>query len=180
METVALFGGSFDPPHLGHEAIVEALEKLEFIDKIILVPTFLNPFKTKTFASSKQRLNWLTCLFEENDKIVIEEYELNQKRKVATIETVNHLLNKYDKIYLVIGADNLSSLTKWHQFEELNSKVTFIVASRDSIKIPKKFMTLKVHKNISSTSLRKNIDIRKLPQNCAKEIAQHYKENNAK
>ena len=180
METVALFGGSFDPPHVGHVAIVEALERLDFVDKIILVTAFLNPFKTETFASSKQRLKWLKCLFDESDKVIIEEYELKQKRKVATIETVNYLLNQYKKIYLVIGADNLPSLEKWNRFEELNSKVTFIVASRNTIKIPKKFMTLHVNKDISSTKLRESIDITNISQKCANEIAQHYKENNAK
>ena len=180
MYTIALFGGSFDPPHIGHIAIVEALEKLNFIDKIIVVPTFVNPFKTKTFASSQQRLEWLQCLWGDNAKVVIEEYELKQKRKVTTIETVHYLLNQYKKIYLVIGADNLSTLSKWHQFEELNSKVTFIIAPRDSIQIPKKFITLQVDKDVSSTELRENINFKKLSTKCADEIAQHYKENNAK
>lgn len=180
METVALFGGSYDPPHLGHKAIIEALEKLDFIDKIVLVPTFLNPFKEKSFALSKQRLKWLKCIFDANSQVIVEDYELQKKRKVPTIETVNHLLRRYKKIYLVIGADNLKNLHKWYKFDELNSKVTFIIASRDEIEISKEFITLDIDKKISSTELREKINTQKISKKCAEEIAQHYKENNAK
>jgi len=180
MKTVALFGGSFDPPHLGHVAIVEALEKLDFIDKIIIVPTFLNPFKTKTFASSQQRYSWLESLFDGKSKIIVDDYELQQKRKVASIETVNYLLKQFEKVYLVIGADNLASLHKWEQFEALRTQVTFIVASRGKIPIPNEFIHLEIDKNISSSQLREEIDINKIPKKCAEEIAQHYKENNAR
>ncbi len=180
MDTIALFGGSFDPPHLGHVAIVEALEKLDFIDRIIIVPTFLNPFKTKTFASSKQRLAWLECLFGTKQKVSIETYELKQKRKVASIETVEYLLQKYTKIYFVIGADNLEKLHQWHNFTELEKKVTFIVAQRDKIAIPKNYKTLDVDYPISSTMLRQKIDTDKISKKCAEQIVHHYKDNNAK
>jgi len=53
---IALFGGSFDPPHIGHKMIVkQALSQLD-IDQLIVMPTFLNPFKSKSHFSSKQRL----------------------------------------------------------------------------------------------------------------------------
>ena len=50
MDTIALFGGSFDPPHIGHEAVVKALKDFKEIDKIIIMPTFLNPFKSKFYV----------------------------------------------------------------------------------------------------------------------------------
>jgi len=180
METVALFGGSYDPPHLGHKAIVEALENLSFIDKIVLVPAFLNPFKEKSFALPEQRLKWLQTIFEAHSQVIVEDYELQKKRKVPTIETVNYLLKQYKKVYLVIGADNLKNLHRWYKFDELQAKVTFIIATRDAIEVPKEFITLNIDKNISSTELREKIETQKISQKCAEEIAQHYKENNAK
>ena len=60
---IAIFGGSFDPPHLGHQEIVnEALKSLH-VDKLFIVPTHLNPFKKEFFAPSKLRLKWLKKLF---------------------------------------------------------------------------------------------------------------------
>lgn len=76
---------------------------------------------------------------------------------MPSIQTVKHLLKNCDKIYLIIGADNLESLDKWQDYEELEKLVTFIVATRDNIKIPKKYKTLYVNENISSTQIRENL-----------------------
>ncbi len=178
METIALFGGSFDPPHIGHKAIVEALNKLDYIDKVIVMPTFLNPFKSSSYAPSKLRLQWLQEIFKGLDKVKIDNYEVNQNRAVPSLESVQYLLKKYDKVYLVIGADNLNSLEKWNNFKELNSLVTFIVASRDDINIDTKFIKLNINKKISSSELRDNIKLSKLPKECAREIEIYYKEKN--
>jgi len=178
METIALFGGSFDPPHIGHEAVVRQLQELHYIDKIVIMPTFLNPFKTEFTASAKMRLQWLKCIFSDDTNVLVDDYEVSLGKKVPSIQTVAHLLKSYDKIFLVIGADNLASLEQWYHFKELKNKVTFIVASRENIAIPKAFISLKVEEDISSSTLRKNINEKKIPTKCAKEIAQYYKEKN--
>ena len=180
MDTIALFGGSFDPPHIGHEAIVGALRKFKDIDKIIVMPTFLNPFKSNFYAPSSLRMKWLKEIFSEYNNVEVSNYEALQEKQVATIETVKHLLKSYKKIYLVIGADNLASLHMWNRYEELKELVTFIIAPRDAIEIPKGFLRLNVDENISSTNLREKVEISKLPKKCAKEIYNFYTENHCK
>jgi len=176
MRNIALFGGSFDPPHIGHTAIVKALEKLDYIDKIIIMPTFLNPFKSKSHAPSELRFEWLEEIFINSQSVEISRYEVNQNRAVATIESVEYLLKTYEKVYLVIGADNLASLELWSNYDILKEKVTFLVASRDNIIIDDHFIQLKVDENISSTQLRKNIDSTKIPIECTQKIEKFYKE----
>jgi len=176
MKSIALFGGSFDPPHIGHMAIVEALKKLEYIDKIILMPTFLNPFKSSSHAPSELRFQWLEEIFKAFENIEINNYEVSKNRTVPTIESVEYLLKRYQKIYLVIGADNLASLELWINYESLKEKVTFLVASRDNIIIDDHFIQLKVDERVSSTQLRDSIDISKLPTECASQIKKFYKE----
>ncbi|MDF1876776.1 nicotinate (nicotinamide) nucleotide adenylyltransferase [Sulfurimonas sp. SAG-AH-194-L11] len=178
MRTVALFGGSFDPPHLGHEAVVKALLNLDEIDKVLIMPTFLNPFKSSSFASPKRRLKWLKEIFSTYKKVVIDSFEVQKNEKVPTITTVKYLLESYDKIYVVIGADNLKDLQKWHKIDELKDLVTFIVALRDKISVPKEFQTLLVQEDISSTSLRETMDKTKLSAVNAEEIMNYYKEKN--
>ncbi len=180
MKTIALYGGSFDPPHIAHVAIVTALSNLDFLDKIIVMPTYLNPFKERFTTPAELRLEWLKKIFSDFKNVVISAYEVDKKRKVPTIESVNHLLKEYDKIYVVIGADNLASLHKWERYNELKNKVNFIVATRDNIEIPKDFIQLKIDEDISSSELRENLEITKLPKQCADEIAHYYKEHNAK
>ena len=180
METIALYGGSFDPPHIGHKAIVEALDKLDYIDKIIIMPTFLNPFKSSSHAPSELRFKWLKEIFKEFKNVKIDSYEVQQNRQVPTIESVKYLLKTYQNVYLVIGADNLATLENWNSYEELKNLVTFIVASRDNIIVDKKFIQLNIDEKISSSKLRKNINISMLSEECALEIEQYYKENNAR
>ncbi len=180
MDTIALFGGSFDPPHIGHEAVVKALKNFRDIDKIIIMPTFLNPFKSTFHAPAHLRMEWLRKIFNGDENVVISDYEVLQKRQVPTIETVEHLLKSYKKIYLVIGADNLAKLHLWKSYDRLKNLVTFVVVSRENIEIPKEFLTLHVVVDVSSTRLREEMEISKLPKKCATQIYNFYKENNCK
>ena len=176
--TIALFGGSFDPPHIGHKDIVKKLKKLDFIDKIIIMPTFLNPFKSKSHASSELRFSWLKKIFNDFKNVEISSFEVDQNRQVPSIESVEFLLKEYKKIYLVIGADHLNSLDKWDSYEKLKESVIFIIVTRDNIAVNRDFITLHVEQDISSSSLRNKLDISKVPQICAKEIEKFYKDIN--
>ncbi len=180
MENIALFGGSFDPPHIGHKAIINEALKLKEIEKVVVMPTYLNPFKSSSHAPSVFRLEWLKKNFSSLDDVEISSFEVNLKRKVPSIESVKYLLKRYKKVYLIIGADNLKSLPKWESYNELKKLVTFVVASRDKIDVPEDFLTLNVKEEISSTSLRKEIDREKLLPKCVEQITKFYKENNAR
>lgn len=135
---IALFGGSFDPPHIGHQMIVNtALKELD-IDKLFIVPAYLNPFKKSYFAPPKKRYKWVKKLFKDNEKVEVLDFEIKKERSVPTIETVKYLYNTYDidKFYLIIGDDNLKSLHKWKDYEKLKQMVTFVVVTRyESFKI---------------------------------------------
>ena len=180
MKNIALFGGSFDPPHLGHVKIVEALKSLDFIDKIIIMPTYLNPFKSNFVADANTRLEWLKDIFQDDQNVEVSAFEVEQKTKVPTIQTVKYLKQTYDTVYLVIGADNLASLTEWYKYDELKTLVKFVVASRENIDIPDNYIKLNVNIPISSTTLRENRDILFLPPKIAKQIKNYYKEYNGK
>ena len=178
IKSIALFGGSFDPPHIAHEDIVKELLKLKSIEKVVIMPTFLNPFKSEFHAPSELRLKWLKDIFLSYDNVEVSSYEVDLKRVVPSIESVKYLLKKYKKIYLTIGADNLKEITKWKNYKDLKELVTFVVATRDDIKIPKEFIKIDVDDNISSSMLREQIDETKLNQICSKEIIKFYKEKN--
>lgn len=144
------------------------------------MPTFLNPFKSSFIAPPELRLAWLREIFAEYEDVTVSEYEVNLGKKTPSIQTVEHLLHNYEKVYLVIGADNLASLNSWYKFEELKKRVTFIVASRDDIEIPFEYIKLSIDEDVSSSMLRKKIDTTKLPKLNALKIEQYYKEHNAR
>jgi nicotinate-nucleotide adenylyltransferase len=180
MRTVALYGGSFDPPHRGHVEIVKSLKTLPFIDKVIVMPTFLNPFKSTFVAPAELRLAWLREIFKDDERVEVSSYEVDQQDKIPTIKTVRFLKKQFDKVYLVIGADNLASLHKWYKFDDLKKEVTFIIASRDDIKIPDDYIKLDIQEDVASSDLRKKMDNSKLPPEVASQIEKYYKEHNAK
>jgi len=173
---IAIFGGSFDPPHTGHEEIVKEVLNSLHVDKLFIVPTHLNPFKKEFFAPSKLRLKWLKTIFTKKE-IEILDYEIRQKRSVPTIETIEYLksIYKLKKIYLIIGADNFANITKWHRYEELSKQVEFIVASRDKRNIPKNLIKLPINANISSSKLRSNMNTSFIPHKIREEVEEYYR-----
>ncbi len=158
-ETIALFGGSFDPPHLGHLSIIKESLKILEIDKLIVVPTFLNPFKSTSYALPQQRLKWSKELFGTISKVFISDYEINQGKATTTMQTLTHFQEQFHVKYIIIGADNLASIQKWHYLKRLNEQITWLIATREShelvTEILRDFKLLQVDVNISSTEIRK-------------------------
>lgn len=162
--TVAIFGGSFDPPHLGHQHIVESVIENLDIDTLIVVPAYLNPFKSSSLASASKRLKWCYTLFADMDKVLVDDYEIKQGKSITTSQTVEHFNMTYTVKYLIVGADNLSSLSKWHAFDALNAQITWVIVTREGYDLEvgelRDWKVLTLHTTISSTHIReeKNID----------------------
>lgn len=171
---IAIFGGSFDPIHIAHEAIVKETLKTLDIDKLIVVPTYLNPFKHSFYLEPKTRFNLLQKVFDKFEKVEVSDYEINQKKTSYSINTVNYLKKLYNptKIYLIIGEDNLESLENWYQIDELKKIVEFVIASRKGFKInnAEKFISLNIDIDISSTLLRNKIDFDYIPEEIKDDI----------
>jgi len=172
---IAIFGGSFDPPHIGHKEIInKSLEKLD-IDKLIVVPTFLNPFKTKSYFQASSRFELLKELFKDNHKIFVSDYETKQNKAIQSIDTVKYFKKKYNpkKIFFIIGADNLKSLHLWDNFEELKQLLQFVVISRSGYDVKYdiiKTININLDINISSTKLRENLDLKYIPKKIEKKV----------
>ena len=174
---IAVFGGSFDPVHIGHIKIInEVLKKID-VNKIIVVPTFLNPFKSHFVAPPKLRVKWLKKALNSYKNIEITLFEIKNQRPTYMIETIHYLKKRYNpsKIYLIIGADNIKDLHKWHNFKKLKKEVKFVIAQRKGIKIPLKFKILNINIPISATQLRKKPIKKFLPKIIANEIIKYYK-----
>ena len=173
---IALFGGSFDPPHLGHASVVEnALKSLD-IDKLIIMPTFINPFKSGFFADEKRRFAWAQRVWGDLKRVEICDFEIRQNRPVPSIESVLYLkeLYKSSKFYLIIGADHLQSLEKWHEFEKLSNLVEFVIAKRDNITVPEKFKSLDTKVMVSSSFIRQNLSLDKVCDVIKEEVKSYY------
>ena len=157
-QIVAMFGGSFDPPHLGHQQIVENALKSLAIDKLLVVPAYLNPFKTSSVANAKQRLNWCHILFDDIPNVVVDDYEIKEGKSTTTSQSVKHFNIVYDVKYIIIGSDNLSTLTKWYNFKWLNAHIIWVVVTRE--KHPLNFDDLREWKLLTLDAPMSSTDIR--------------------
>ncbi|MEA3352794.1 MAG: nicotinate (nicotinamide) nucleotide adenylyltransferase [Campylobacterota bacterium] len=175
---IAIYGGSFDPPHIGHEAICYKVFDVLDIDKLIVVPTYLNPFKKSYHLMPKQRLELLSILFEDDENILVDDFEIKQNKATPSIETVSYLKSIYkpDNIYLIMGADNLEKLHLWKDFEKLKQLVTFVVITRQGYEVKNdiiRFISIDMDISVSSTSLREELRSEFIPKkilNKVKEI----------
>ncbi len=175
---VALYGGSFDPPHLGHVAVVDAALRHLEIDKLVIVPAFRNPLKETVVAPAHLRVQWLERLFDD-PRVEISTFETSQGRPVPTIETVRRYLPPEGKLYLIIGADNLPTLSRWFAFDALDALVTWVVASRKGYEVKGDYTPLHVMVDVNSTALRFAPDQGLLPPQIATEVIDFYKEIHA-
>ena len=162
---VFFYGGTFDPPHKGHELIVEYC--LEKCDKLILIPNKKSPDKSSNpIANFHQRENMLKILFN-NKKIVISDFEGNSNKDNYTYLTINHLKTIFKKpdLTMVIGNDQLVNLKKWNRFNFILDEVKILCFNRiildenrfkvdfiDNIEFVEKFNV-----NISSSKVRNSI-----------------------
>ncbi|NPA11457.1 MAG: nicotinate (nicotinamide) nucleotide adenylyltransferase [Epsilonproteobacteria bacterium] len=169
----ALFGGSFDPPHLGHIEIVKKAG--DFCDKVIIMPNYLNPLKKNFSAPANLRYEWLKKIFNKYPFVEVSDYEIKQQKPVYTIDTVKH----FKPDFFIIGSDNLKTLHLWKDIDKLKNMVEFVVAKRGDIDINllKKHNISKIidiNIPISSTMIREG-NFSYLPEEIEKEIIEFYK-----
>lgn len=132
---ILLFGGSFDPIHIGHiEAAKKAIEKLN-IDKVIFIPTNQTPLKSNNLvASNKDRYNMILRSIKENKKLDVSDYEIKKQDVSYTYNTVKHFKQIYkgDDLYFLIGTDRVKDLEKWYNIDKLKNLITFIFVPRNN------------------------------------------------
>lgn len=132
----AIFGGSFNPVHNGHVNLVrETAEKVQ-LDRVIVMPTFISPFKKDSdafVADGADRLEMCRLAFEDMPFVSVSDYELSRQKVSYTVETLRHYKEVLpdDELYFIMGSDMLLSLTKWNSFEEIMRLCTIIAASRE-------------------------------------------------
>lgn len=133
MGYTALFGGTFNPPHIGHQRMLEALEKREEIEEIWLMPDRIPPHKVCDFlASDEDRINMCRLLISLLKKTKLCLIEFERTGKSYSYDTVTLLKQKYPErsFTFVCGGDMLISFDKWYKYEELLKAVPFTVFRR--------------------------------------------------
>jgi len=132
---LAVFGGTFDPPHQGHIFIAEKVIAAKLAEKVVFVPAFDPPHKLgRKICSFERRLQMLKLALGKNENFILSETEKARAEKPSyTLATMTALSSEYpeDELYILIGSDSLRQLHTWHRAEELIEKWKFIVYPRN-------------------------------------------------
>ncbi len=130
---ICIFGGSFDPVHKGHKKLALFVAERLQLRKMLIIPAGLSPFKKSTGADEEQRLAMCRLAFPE-DIFEISDIEIRRGGKSYTVDTVAAVKELYpdEKIYLLIGSDQLLSFDRWYRYRDILSGVTLVSVSRES------------------------------------------------
>ncbi len=131
---IALFGGTFDPVHLGHLAVARAAADKFGLGRVYFVPADLPPHKQKRpLTNFQHRFAMLALATADDPRFVPSLLDAHTGQPNYSIDTVRRLkgtLKKSDKLYFLIGMDAFKDISTWYKPVELLSEVEFIVVSR--------------------------------------------------
>ncbi|HIW12311.1 MAG TPA: nicotinate (nicotinamide) nucleotide adenylyltransferase [Candidatus Salinicoccus stercoripullorum] len=159
---IAVFGGTFDPVHIGHvHAVVEAKISLD-LDRIIFVPARQSPLKKTPPAGDAHRLEMLHRATDAYEFMEVDTFELEQEGVSYTHDTASYLSKKYpeDELYFLMGVDQYLDFDKWHNNDELLRLMSFAVMARASEEVTVKAPFIRVQQpvvEVSATIIRERI-----------------------
>ncbi len=166
MQRIGLYGGSFDPVHLGHLLVAQAAREELGLERLFFIPAAQSPFKPDSKPTSgADRLRLLRLALAGKTWCEIDEQELHRGGVSYTIDTVRDYHRRFPdaEIHYLIGGDHVEKLPSWRDADELARLAQFVVVPRPGqpvIPFPKSFRgrTLKGFPlGVSSSQIRARI-----------------------
>ncbi|MEO0509759.1 MAG: nicotinate (nicotinamide) nucleotide adenylyltransferase [Verrucomicrobiota bacterium] len=136
--TIALYGGAFDPVHNAHITVARSVLEQLNLDRICFIPAAQSPLKAGgPAASDVARLQMLRLATKDEPRFSVDPCELERGGMSYTLETVRHFSERRPdaKLYWIIGADQLELLDRWRRIEALAAMVVFLVVARPGYKL---------------------------------------------
>jgi len=128
---IGIYGGSFNPVHFGHVGVARRAVEALALDRLLVVPANLSPFKAEGAADSPRfpwdRLEMVRNAFSAMDKVVVDEREIARGGVSYAIDTVREVAaeNPGAKLYFIVGEDSVEGLPRWKDYGELAKLAEF-------------------------------------------------------
>lgn len=135
---IGLYGGSFDPVHIGHLLVAQAAREEMGLDRIFFIPAAQSPFKpNRVLSPDRVRLQMLRLALAGMNYCEVDPQEVERGGVSYTIDTVRNYGERMrgSELFYLIGADHVGQLPKWRDAGELAERVTFLVIPRPGEKL---------------------------------------------
>jgi len=133
VETLGLFGGTFDPVHLGHLKAAAEVRRRARLDRVLFIPSYLPPHKTGgASASPSDRLRMVELACRLRTGFEVSPIEVEAREKSYSILTLRKVRALYpgSRLYFILGVDAFLDIGTWHQYEKVLEQCRFIVIGR--------------------------------------------------
>ncbi len=130
---LGIFGGTFNPPHLGHLIVAESVREQLKLDRLFFVPSYSPPHKLNLqVALPRQRFEMVELSVNNNKYFSVSDIEIKREGKSYSIDTIHSMSLSFPRaqIYFIIGMDNLIDFPQWKLPNEIISQVELIVMNR--------------------------------------------------
>lgn len=130
---ILIYGGAFDPPHMGHARLLEKAIECVSPDLTLVIPTGVSPHKRRSGTPYWIRYDMSKRTFSTlSDTVVVSSME-SKGRRNYTIQTVKKIEKQYpgSELFLLIGSDMLASFHTWHLFRRILSRCTLVAGARE-------------------------------------------------
>ncbi len=131
---IGIFGGSFNPPHIGHLHLAESVHNALQLDEVWLVPAKQPPHKSAAaYAPAEDRLEMCRLAAEDYPWMRAEDYELRQDQVSYSYYTVTHFAEEYPdaEFFLLIGGDMLRTFTQWYRWQDILKYTALAAIARE-------------------------------------------------
>jgi len=164
---IALYGGTFDPVHLGHLEVARKVSELFEIDEVVFIPAQLAPHKVgRPVTEPIHRYAMLALSTQDDPHLLISTFELDAPDRRYTVDTIAHFQRAFGEateLFFIMGADSWSEISSWREWERLLKMTSHIVVTRPGYEVPPAPPELKeqilftdaVMKDISATEIRR-------------------------
>ena len=164
---IALYGGTFDPVHVGHLEVARKISELFEVEQVIFIPAQLAPHKVgRPVTEPIHRYAMLALATQDDRRLLISTFELDAPDRRYTVDTVGEfqrMLGEDTELFFIMGADSWSEIQTWRDWKRLLQMTNHIVVTRPGYEVPPApaelkdqiFFTDAVMKDISATNIRR-------------------------
>lgn len=135
-ERLGIYGGTFSPPHAGHVRAAESFMREAKLDQLLIMPTYVSPFKTVTSVAPVHRIEMAKLAFAELDgygeRILVSDYEAMRSEVSYTANTLEHFSGSDVELFFLCGTDMFLSMDRWYRPEVIFSLATIAVMRREN------------------------------------------------